>query len=87
MMLGTIAARNTPTEDWFVERIRDVVRVVGVRSWEQLKGMMEMVMWMESVCDVGGLAVWNEVGAGDWSETGSPWGEGGAGTGRGIADC
>ncbi|KKZ65590.1 hypothetical protein EMCG_08579 [[Emmonsia] crescens] len=92
MMLGTMAARNTPTEDWFVERIRDVVKVVGVRSWEQLKGMMEMVMWMECVCDMGGLAVWNEVGAEDWSEIGS-WGVGvgvggaGTGTGTGIADC
>ncbi|PGG96565.1 hypothetical protein GX51_07761 [Blastomyces parvus] len=64
MVLGTMAARNTPSEDWFVERSRDAMRVVGVGSWEQLKRGLERVMWMDCVCDVGGLAVWNEVNAG-----------------------
>ncbi|EGE77220.2 hypothetical protein BDDG_00157 [Blastomyces dermatitidis ATCC 18188] len=64
IVLGTMAARNTPSEDWFVERSRDVIRVVGVGGWEQLKGAMEKVLWMDCVCDVGGLAIWNEVGVG-----------------------
>ncbi|KLJ10721.1 hypothetical protein EMPG_13915 [Blastomyces silverae] len=64
IVLGTMAARNTPSEDWFVERSRDVMSVVGVGSWEQLKGAMEKVMWMDCVCGVGGLAIWNEAGVG-----------------------
>ncbi|OJD18745.1 hypothetical protein AJ78_01282 [Emergomyces pasteurianus Ep9510] len=82
MILGTMAARNTPTEDWFVERTGDVIKVLGIRSWEQLKGKMEMIMWMDCVCDAGGLAVWNEAGgAGNWAESG---GQAMSGNGFGI---
>ncbi|EER44707.1 conserved hypothetical protein [Histoplasma capsulatum var. duboisii H88] len=85
-MLGTMAARNTPSEDWYVERCRDVMRFVGVRSWEQLKAVMITVMWMDCVCDMGGMAVWLEVGVGNWSDIESQHRRVGNGSGIPLAE-
>ncbi|PGH15694.1 hypothetical protein AJ79_02288 [Helicocarpus griseus UAMH5409] len=65
LMLGAMAARNTPSEEWFVERARDARLVYGVRSWKQIKGIVEGVMWMDCVCDFWLMGVWGEIG-GEW---------------------
>ncbi|KGY15701.1 hypothetical protein PABG_11356 [Paracoccidioides brasiliensis Pb03] len=66
VLLGAIAARNTSSEEWFVEQAGNVVQVFGIQSWNQLKEVVERIMWMASVCDVNGLIVWNEISREIW---------------------
>ncbi|WEW61327.1 hypothetical protein PRK78_006817 [Emydomyces testavorans] len=60
LVLGGLAAKDTPEREWFAGRLRDAIATVGLENWEALKGLLTEVMWMDSVCDMGGQALWME---------------------------
>ncbi|KMP09206.1 hypothetical protein DIZ76_016887 [Coccidioides immitis] len=61
LVLGGMAARNTPDRGWFADKLVEVLASGGPSTWEELKEVMVQVMWMDSVCDMGGRAFWEEV--------------------------
>lgn len=64
LVLGGMAARDLEDRPWFVSALRDTVVVLGVSTWAQLKDAMVSVMWMDSVCDMGGQGLWDDVAQG-----------------------
>lgn len=61
LVLGGIAAQNTEERPWFINTINGAAGMAAVSSWEELKQVMTTVMWMDSVCDLGGQTLWNEI--------------------------
>ncbi|KAK2748305.1 hypothetical protein FQN57_000963 [Myotisia sp. PD_48] len=58
LMMGAIASRATTEPDWFPDRLREAVNFIGLSTWEELKEILSLVMWMDSVCDYCGQAIW-----------------------------
>ncbi|KAL1958746.1 hypothetical protein VTO42DRAFT_3865 [Malbranchea cinnamomea] len=61
LVLGGMTSRNMPERPWFVSTLYDAINIAGISTWAQLKDIMISIMWMDSVCDVGGQALWEEV--------------------------
>ncbi|KAK2778762.1 hypothetical protein FQN52_002677 [Onygenales sp. PD_12] len=61
VVMGGMAATGTPCEEWFIGAAVRVTKAAQIESWGQLKGILTGILWMESVCDVGGLMLWNSV--------------------------
>lgn len=81
LVLGGMAAKGTSDREWFARQLGEVLKVdmgsMGTSSvsgssmatrritWAELKEMLAGVIWLNSVCDMGGHAVWLEaVGSG-----------------------
>ncbi|KAI2280769.1 hypothetical protein LOZ02_004934 [Ophidiomyces ophidiicola] len=60
LVLGTMAAKNTSDRSWFCRKLASALDAVGPGSWQELKGHLASVMWMDSVCDIGGREAWLE---------------------------
>jgi hypothetical protein len=61
LILGGIAASDTREREWFVRNIAIVAKVSKVATWEQVVGVMEGFLWLDSACDAGGRILWAEV--------------------------
>ncbi|KAF3481635.1 uncharacterized protein GIQ15_04394 [Arthroderma uncinatum] len=64
IVMGGIASRGMPDSEWFAARFDQTVRMKGLSTWEGVKQCLTSIMWMDSVCDYGGLAFWRETSTG-----------------------
>jgi len=57
---GAIAAEGKEEGRWFVRKFGEVCKVLGVETWEEVRGRLEGVLWGEAL-DGPGMRVWGEV--------------------------
>jgi hypothetical protein len=62
--LAGIGAENTPERLWFVERLRRLLLMEGILRWSEIKSVVMSFLWVGSVCDEGGMNLWDEVARG-----------------------
>lgn len=60
LILGGIAATNTPQRPFFVETLRETAHRSGLTSYQDVKRMLEMMLWYDAACDDAGEALWSE---------------------------
>jgi hypothetical protein len=64
LVLAGIWAEGMPERLWFINRLRELLASEGVFSWNKLKSIIVPFLWMSSVCDEGGMNLWNDVVSG-----------------------
>jgi len=63
LVMGGIAAVAAVERVWFVSMLREVVGVVEIRSWEEMRDLLGGFLWLGSANDVDGRVLWGEVEA------------------------
>ena len=61
LVMGCIASRGTSYEDWFYEQLCSTVVAANLTEWYQLKHILSSVIWLDSTCDMRGVAIWDEM--------------------------
>ena len=61
LVLGGIAASDTPERAWFVNSVAMVAKMLKLGTWKQVTEIMEGFLWLDSACDAGGRLLWAEV--------------------------
>ncbi|KAL2811932.1 hypothetical protein BJX63DRAFT_397639 [Aspergillus granulosus] len=61
LMLGGICAVDTEHRSWYVDQIQWLSTLLDLTSWDQVRGAMASILWVESPCDAEGQALWEEV--------------------------
>lgn len=61
LMLGGIAAKGYPERPWFVDILRKVVVHSGLCRWQDLKQVLELMVWLDIACDCAGKQLWDEM--------------------------
>ena len=61
VVLGGIAATDTPAREWYVSTLRRFSIHRGLRDWEDAKAVLMEVLWLATACDVPGRVLWDEV--------------------------
>jgi hypothetical protein len=64
LFLAGIWAERLPERPWFVERLRGLLELEGIFRWQELKRIVVTFLWMSSVCDDGGMRLWDDVASG-----------------------
>ena len=60
LTIGGIAATGLPERAWFVATLRRVTVRSGLSRWQDLKQVLESMLWLESACDRAGKQLWDE---------------------------
>ncbi|EFR01660.1 hypothetical protein MGYG_04662 [Nannizzia gypsea CBS 118893] len=61
IVMGGIASRGIRADtDWFAARFEQTLQMKELSTWEEVKQCLTSIMWMDSVCDYGGLAFWRD---------------------------
>jgi Fungal specific transcription factor domain len=60
VVLGGIAALDTPERSWFVSQLAFIVRTLDIEKWVEIENILETFLWLESACSEGGQLLWNE---------------------------
>lgn len=61
LVLGGIAAENRPERPWFVTALGHTARRASIVSWDELRGRLEEVLWLDLACEQPGRRLWGEV--------------------------
>jgi hypothetical protein len=61
LMLGGIAAKGYPERPWFVAVLRKVAVHSGLCRWQDLKQVLELMVWLDTACDRAGKQLWDEM--------------------------
>jgi len=64
LFLAGVGAERMPERSWFVERLRDLLALEGVSRWNEIKSVVMSFLWMSSVCDEGGMNLWDDIASG-----------------------
>jgi hypothetical protein len=51
LVLAGIMAQNTLERPWFLRRMRPILAMEGIKTWSELKNVLNMFLWMDSACD------------------------------------
>lgn len=60
LILGGIAATNTPQRPFFVSALAETAHRSGLSSWQDVKRILEMMLWYDLACDEAGELLWLE---------------------------
>jgi hypothetical protein len=61
LVLGGIAAQDTPERLWFAKCLGMLVAAMGISEWTEVQLIMSGFLWLDSACDGGGWLLWREV--------------------------
>jgi hypothetical protein len=64
LFLAGIWAERMPERPWFVDRLRRLLELEGIYRWIELKMVVTSFLWMSSVCDEGGMNLWDDIAGG-----------------------
>lgn len=64
LVLGGIAATNTPERPFFVSALTESARRSGLASWADVKRVLEMMLWFDVACDEAGELLWDQASLG-----------------------
>jgi hypothetical protein len=60
LMIGGIAATGLPERTWFVSTLRTATVRSGLSRWQDLKQILESMLWLDSACDRAAKQIWDE---------------------------
>lgn len=63
LFLGGITAIGIQERVWFVKRISYMIALLDLRQWVDVKGVLNSLLWLDTACDVGAKALYDEVSA------------------------
>lgn len=61
LTLAGTAAMGMPERQWFQNKVIEVLSVESVSRWVELKRILASFLWMDSVCNEGGIEFWDEI--------------------------
>ena len=61
LVLGGIAATDTPERKWYVQNLAAVSAALKIEEWEDVEEELGAYLWLQSACDAGGQLLWVEV--------------------------
>lgn len=62
LILGGIAATGLPNRAWFVAALAQVSANHGLSEWQDLKLVLDRMLWLDSAYGITGQQLWEEVG-------------------------
>jgi hypothetical protein len=60
VVVGGIAAFGEPERSWFAAQLFNVSTFLDLKKWSDAKVVLRKFAWLDSACDTGGSAFWNE---------------------------
>jgi hypothetical protein len=60
LVLGGIAAIDTPERHWFASQLAWIVRRLDIDDWEGVEAILGSFLWLDSACSQGGQLLWSE---------------------------
>lgn len=67
LVLGGIAALDTPERHWFTWQLAWIVRRLDRDDWEGVEDILGSFLWLDSACGQGGRLLWSEAMATSYS--------------------
>jgi hypothetical protein len=67
LVLGGIAALDTPERHWFASQLAWIVRRLDIDDWEGVEDVLGWFLWLDSACGEGGRLLWSEAMAASYS--------------------
>ena len=67
LILGGIAAFNTPERVWYVQKLKAISSLLECSLWEAVVDELRSYLWLDSACEAGGRVLWEEVVGSDLS--------------------
>jgi hypothetical protein len=64
LFLAGVAAERMPQRLWFVKRLKGLLLTENISRWSEVKHLAMSFLWMSSVCDEGGMNLWDDVAEG-----------------------
>jgi hypothetical protein len=64
LFMAGIWAEKMPERPWFIGRLRSLLELEGVFRWNELKSVVMSFLWVSSVCNEGGMNLWDDVACG-----------------------
>jgi hypothetical protein len=61
IVIGGIAAENTPARGFYAAQASKVSSLLGCPSWEETRKTMKLFAWLDRACGPGGYAFWREM--------------------------
>lgn len=61
LILGGISVPATDGREWFVEKLQEQASLLGIMTWEQVKGSLARFPWMNAIHDEPSRKLWNQV--------------------------
>ncbi len=61
LVMGGIAATHSAERMWFVIVLKDISNRMALSTWNDVKGLVQAALWLESTNDADGMALWLEV--------------------------
>ena len=47
--IGGIASLDDPNREWFVEKVKKMAWTLGLKTWDDLKGVFMKFVWIEGL--------------------------------------
>jgi hypothetical protein len=60
VVLGGIAALNTPERPWFTSKLAFIVRRLDIEEWAEMENILGTFLWLECACSQAGRELWDE---------------------------
>jgi hypothetical protein len=60
LVLGGIAALDTPERHWFASQLAWIVRRLDIDDWEGVEDILGSFLWLDNACGQGGRLLWSE---------------------------
>lgn len=60
LTMGGIAATDLTERDWFVKELRNLTKLLGLKSWQQYSGILKQGLWLAATNDEDGRDLWDE---------------------------
>ena len=67
LVLGGIAALDTPERHRFASQLVWIVRRLDIDDWEGVKDVLGSFLWLDSACSPGGRLLWSEAMSASYS--------------------
>ena len=67
LVLGGIAALDTPERNWFTSQLAWIVKRLDRDDWEGVEDILGSFLWLGSACGQGGRLLWSEAMAASYS--------------------
>jgi hypothetical protein len=61
LTLGGIAATGLPNRIWFVAALSRVSASSSLSRWQDIKPVLDRILWLDCACESGGQQLWEEV--------------------------
>jgi hypothetical protein len=58
--IGGMASLDDPNREWFVAKVNDMVWTLGLKTWDDVKGVLMKFLWIEGLHQETCSSLWEE---------------------------